>query len=383
MPGVDRVTRVYLDWNATTPPLDDVVRAMAAAAAETWGNPASVHSFGRAARSRVEAAREAVANLAGCDARDVVFTSGGTEANNLALRGAFPPAPRADGASVLVTSRIEHASVVGVAQALEREGRARVRWLRVEPCGLVDLEDLGSALSEGGVRLVAVQAVNSETGVLQPIAQVRELSERAGVRLHVDAVQAFGRTSDVAQRADTRSLAAHKIRGPKSIGALIAARCSALEPVLAGGSQERGMRPGTVDPIAAAGLEVAARHAVNSVERYAALRTLRDRLEAGLLDLAPGAHVNGGSCPRACHVTNISFPEWTGAEFVAALDLEGIAVSSGSACSGGTADPSHVIMAMGDPRAAASAVRFSLGEGTTLEDIEMALAAAHRVLKRM
>lgn len=373
------MNRIYLDWNATTPPRAAVVEAMAEAALEAWGNPSSVHSFGRGARARVERAREAVARLARCDARDVLLTSGGTEANNLALRSAF-----AGDSGVLVTSRLEHPSVTRVAEALERERRARVRWLRVRRDGTIDLTDMEHALAEGDVRLVAVQAVNAETGVIQPVGEVLAMARRAGVRVHVDAVQAFGRTETTWDEADTRSLAAHKMRGPKSIGALAVRPGVRIEPVLLGGSQERGLRPGTVDPSAAAGLEVAATHALTSPPRWRALAPLRDTLEARLLRLGRegGARANGAASERAPHVTNIAFPGWSSPELVAALDLEGVAVSGGSACSAGTAEPSSVLAAMGDEEAATCSVRFSLGEDTSGEDIELALAAAARVFAR-
>jgi cysteine desulfurase len=392
----------YLDWNATTPPLDAVVEAMARAAREAWGNPSSVHATGRRARAHLEDARAAVARLAGCDPRDVLFTSGGTEANNLALRSAFAgtagrsepsdpvgrPAPSdpagrpAPSDPVLVTSRLEHPSVTRVAEALEREGRARVRWVAVRSDGVLDLADLGRALAEGPVRLVAVQAVNAETGVIQPAAEVLAAAHAAGALVHVDAVQAFGRTTDVGAGADTRSLAAHKLRGPKSIGALVSRPGLTVAPVLLGGSQERGVRPGTTDPVAAAGFGAAALHALASPPAWAALAGLRDALEAELLRLEPGARVNGAGAPRMPHVTNVAFPGWRGPELVAALDLEGVAVSAGSACSAGTAEPSPVLLAMGDAEAAAASVRFSLGEGTTVADLEAALVAARRVLGR-
>jgi cysteine desulfurase len=369
--------RVYLDWNATTPPLTEVTAAMAEAAREAWGNPSSVHAFGRAARARVEDARETVARLAKADPRDVLLTSGGTEANNLALRSAF-----ARDGGVLVTSRLEHPSVLRVAEALEREGRARVRWLRVTPDGTIDLDDLRGALSEGGARLVALQAVNAETGVVQPAREAIAMAHAAGVLVHVDAVQVFGRSGDVLEEADTRSLAAHKMRGPKSVGALVSTPGLALAPVLLGGSQERGLRPGTVDPVGAAGLAVAARHAQASPARWAALAPLRDALERGLLALAEGARVHGASAARAPHVTSIAFRGWSSPELGAALDLEGVAASGGSACSAGTAEPSGVLLAMGAGDAATSSVRFSLGEETTAIDVEVALEACARVLAR-
>ncbi|MGD0524946.1 MAG: cysteine desulfurase family protein [Polyangiaceae bacterium] len=370
--------RVYLDWNATTPPLPAVIEAMTQAAREAWGNPSSVHGFGRAARARVEEGREAVAKLAGCDPRDVVLTSGGTEANNLALRAAF-----AGEGGVLVTSRLEHPSVARVAEGLEREGKARVRWLRVLPAGTIDLEDLARALSEGDVRLVALQSVNAETGVVQPVREAIAMAHRARARVHVDTVQSFGRSDEVAADADTRSLAAHKMRGPKSIGALITRPGLPVSPVLLGGSQERGVRPGTVDPVAAAGLAVAARHAAASPARWTALAPLRDALETGLLRHAsPGSRVNGAGAARAPHVASVAFRGWSSPELVAALDLEGVAASGGSACSAGPAAPSTVLSAMGDVEAATSTIRFSVGEDTTDDDVAFALEAAAKVLAR-
>jgi cysteine desulfurase len=282
-----------------------------------------------------------------------------------------------------VTSRLEHPSVARVAEALEREGRARVRWVHVNREGTLDVADLERALAGEGTHVVAVQAVNQETGTIQPIAEVVELARRARAQLHVDAVQAFGRIEEVAEQAATRSLAAHKMRGPKGIGALIRQPGVAMAPVLVGGSQERGLRPGTVDPVAAAGLAVAARHALSSPARWAKLRPLRDAFEAGILRLAAKARLNGATSSRAPHLASVAFPGWSGPELVAALDLEGVAASSGSACSAGTAEPSAPLVAMGDAEAASSTVRFSLGEETTPADIDFALAALERILHRV
>jgi len=322
-----------------------------------------------------------VAALVQCDPRDVVLTSGATEANNLAIRGAFASPHTAAG--VLVTSRLEHPSVTRVAEALERELRARVRWVKVGSDGTIDLADLERALEAPGVRLMAVQAVNQETGAVQPLTEVVELARRSSVLLHVDAVQSFGRLENVAEEAATRSLAAHKMRGPKGIGALIHRPGAPLAPVLVGGSQERGLRPGTVDPVAAAGLAVAARHALTTPARWSGLASLRGALEAGILRLAPSARINAAMAQRAPHVASVAFPGWAGPELVAALDLEGVAASSGSACSAGTAEPSATLLAMGDVEAARSTVRFSLGEDTTSEDIDVALAALARIVRRV
>ena len=386
-------SRVYLDWNATTPPHAEVIAAMLAVLESAWANPSSVHAEGRGARSHVENARAAVAELAGVDPRDIVLTSGGTEANNLALRSAFArtksaasdPAP-----GTLLTSRIEHPSITRVAEALEGEGKARVRWLHVQPSGQIDLEDLEHALAtEPNVRLLALQAVNHETGVIQPTAEAIALASARGVWVHVDAVQAFGRI-DVAGINPacgdglrvTRSLAAHKIRGPKGIGALVTRADIVLEPVLRGGAQERGIRPGTLDPVAAAGFAVAARHARSGQERYERVAKQRDRLEAGLLRIDPRLAINGSVALRAPHVSNVAFSSWNGPELVAALDLEGVSISSGSACSAGTIEPSPVVTAMHDEARARRSVRFSLGDATSPESIDVALAAIARVFAR-
>ncbi len=374
---------VYLDWNATTPPHPAVLDAMRAASGVAWANPASVHGPGRRARAHVEEAREAVAALVGLDARDVVLTSGGTEANNLALALPFGegegPRRRA-----LLVSRIEHPSIVRTAEALGRRG-ILVVWIDPLPSGLVPAaafaEAMQRTLAEADVRLVALQAVNHETGVVQPVAEVAALAHAAGALLHVDAVQAVGRLPPGAwSGADLVSVAAHKIRGPKGVGALCTRAGLKVRPLLFGGAQERGVRPGTQDPVACAGFAEAARRARGAgPEAYARVAEQRDRLEAALVAL--GGLVNGEG-PRAPHVTNLSWPGWRGDELCAALDLEGVAVSSGSACSAGTAEPSPVLTAMTGSARAASAVRVSLGEDTTPEDITSATEAFRRVLRR-
>lgn len=375
--------RVYLDWNATTPPLRAVLQAMMAAGTDAWANPSSVHGHGRLARSRVEDARAAVAGVADVDVRDVIFTSGGTEANNLALRSSFAGAGASGPMPTLVTSRIEHPSVTRVAEALEREGRAKVRWLRVTAHGVVDIDDVDRAIREGGVRVVAVQAVNHETGVFQPVREIVAMAHAKGARVHVDAVQAFGRSADVAGEADTRSLASHKLRGPKGVGALLLKQGTRIEPLIVGGAQERGLRAGTVDPVVCAGLAVAAVHARTSPARYAALAPLRARLEAALVAL--GGQCNTGEAAgveRAPHVASVAWAGWIGAEMAAAIDLEGVSISSGSACSAGTIEPSPVLEAMLGTARASSSVRISLGEETTDADVDACVRAFERVLGR-
>ena len=378
--------RVYLDWNSTTPPLAEVLDTMRDVGARTWGNPSSIHGDGRAARAVVEDARAAVAELCSSDARDVVLTGGGTEANNIAIRSAI-----GDGRPWILASRLEHPSVARVAEALEHEGRARVRWLAILPSGVVDLSDLeravGETLARGErVALVTLQAVNHETGMLQPVKEAVSIAHAAGARVHVDAVQAWGKvdTSAIAG-ADSVSLAAHKIRGPKGVGALVARAGLRLTPVLLGGAQEKGLRPGTIDPVLAAGLGVAATQASGGSVRYARIAARRDALEQALLTMLQGesaARVAGDTALRAPHVSMLVWPGWSGAELVAALDLEGVSVSSGAACSAGTVEPSPVLAAMLGDRDAASGIRCSLGETTTDEDITTAIAAFRRVTSR-
>jgi len=374
---------VYLDWNATAPLHEAAIAAMTEAISGGWANPASVHGPGRAARRHVEGARAAVGLLTRADPRDVILTSGGTEANNLALRSLFTLPTAGSGRPSLIVSRIEHPSVLRTAEALERE-HVHVSWLDPGEDGRVDPAAVERALTSGsaGARLVSLQAVNHETGVLQPLAEVKEICGRFGAFLHTDAVQAIGRLSESTFRgADLTSLASHKVRGPKGIGALATACGIKIAPLLRGGEQERGVRPGTQDPVAAAGFR-AALERTDGPARYAAVAPLRDKLEHEILELEPKATVNGSRAQRAPHVLNISIPGWLGPELAAALDLEGVAVSSGSACSAGTADPSPVIAAMAGIARAKSALRISLGESTTELEIAEAIAALHRVFAR-
>jgi cysteine desulfurase len=380
--------RVYLDHNATTPPHPLVLAKMAEVAEVAWANPSSVHHFGQRARAELDACRAAVARLVGMSARDVVLTSGGTEANNLALRHAFAKhaGPSGDGepARRLVVSALEHPSVTGPARALEREGVA-VDWLLCHPSGRIDPSDVARAL-QSGPALVSVAAVNHETGVVQPIEAIAACARDAGAQLHVDAVQAVGRLEPSSWAgADLVTVAAHKIRGPKGIGALVTRPGLKLHPLLVGGEQERGLRPGTQSAALAAGFAVAAAHGLTGPERYRALEPLRDRLEVELIALGRRFDIDvvvNGEGRRAPHISNCSWPGWRSAELCAALDLEGVAVSSGSACSAGTAEPSTVIAAMLGTARAAAAVRISLGETSRSDDLEAATRAWTCVLER-
>lgn len=370
------MTRTYLDWNATTPPCDEVWAAMEEARRTTWANPASIHGDGRAARAAVEQARAAVGAWAGAHPRDVVLTSGGTEANNLALHSAC-----ARGPSTLLLSKMEHPSVRVVAEALAERGDVDVGWIGTAADGRIDVDDLLArvAAAKTPYVVVALQAVNQETGVRMDVERACRALKGRDVWVHVDAVQAAARVDIDLTAATTVSVAAHKLRGPKGIGALAMVRPVPLVPRQLGGSQERGLRAGTVDPVAAAGFGVAIGRARVAIERWGSLAPLRDAVERAILDRVPGARPVAPA-HRLAHVSSLVVPGWRGAELVAALDLEGVSISSGSACSAGTIEPSPVVREICGEEAASSAVRISLGEETTAADVERARAAIARVL---
>jgi cysteine desulfurase len=360
--------RVYLDWNATTPLRLEARQAMATA----WdieGNPSSVHAEGRQARRVVEEARASIAGAVGALPRDVVFTSGGTEANALALtpglrRGPGPPVKR------LLVSAIEHASVL----AGGRFPAEAIGTIGVTRSGLLDLDQLRSALVGGPPALVSIMLANNETGALQPISAAGEIVHAAGGLLHVDAIQALGKIPfDInAVNADLVTVSAHKIGGPKGVGALILAEgLLGFEPLLRGGGQERGHRAGTENVAGIAGFGAAVKAAMGAMEADGIrLETLRNRLETGLRQ-TPGAVVFSEEAPRLPNTTLFTVPGLKAETAVIGFDLAGIAVSSGSACSSGKVQPSHVLQAMGfGPETAQGAVRLSLGWSTTVDDID-------------
>ena len=375
--------RIYLDWNATTPLRAEARQAMAAAWALP-GNPSSVHAEGRQARRMIEEARTAVAEAVGAQPRNLVFTSSGTEANALALtlglrKGAGAPVER------LVVSAIEHASVL----AGGRFPPDAISRTQVTPSGVVDLNRLASLLETGGPALVSIMAANNETGALQPVREAAEIVHRAGGLLHVDAIQAFGKISfDINEiGADVVTLSAHKIGGPKGIGALVLADgIEGIDPLLRGGGQEMGRRAGTENVAGIAGFGAAVRAAIGAREADAAhLEGLRKRLEKGLKETA-GTVVFSIDVPRLPNTTLFTIPGLRAETAVIGFDLEGIAVSSGSACSSGKVQPSHVLEAMGfGAKLAQGAVRLSLGWSTTEADVESCLKAwrklAHTLLR--
>lgn len=365
--------RVYLDWNATTPLRPEAREAMAAA----WdlsGNPSSVHAEGRASRRLVEDARAVIAGALGADARNVVFTSGGTEANSLALT---PGLRRNSGLSInrLVVSAIEHASVLTGG----RFPREAIEILGVGKSGVVDLDHLREILAHGPPALVSVMSANNETGALQPVAEIADIVHDAGSLLHVDAVQTLGRISfDInILKADLISVSAHKIGGPKGVGALVLADgLNGLEAAIRGGGQEKGRRAGTENVPGIVGFGAAVKAAVASLDDdMGRIENLRKRLETGLRQTR-GVFVFSENAPRLPNTTLFTGPGLKAETAVIGFDLEGIAVSSGSACSSGKVQPSHVLQAMGfATEPAKGAVRLSLGWSTCDADINRCLQA--------
>lgn len=372
--------RVYLDHNATTPVRPEVVAAMAACLSGDPGNPSSLHGYGRAAARLREEARRTLAGAAGCDPEEVVFTSGGTEADNLVLRGSLAP-----GRSHLVTAATEHEAVLHTAQALEAAG-ARLTVVGVDADGLVDPAAVRAAIRPD-TALVSIMAANNETGVLAPIGEIGQACRVAGVPLHVDAVQFFGKEPFAfgSLPVEFASISAHKIGGPKGIGALLVRRGRRLSPQVTGGGQERRVRPGTENLPGMVGFAEAARSAVEGLDAdVARVSALRDRLERGILAAAPGSRVNGAGAPRLSNTSNVSFAGLDGETLLVALDLLGVAVSTGAACNAGATEPSHVLLAMGRSREeAAGSIRFSLGPATTEADIQYVLEALEEVLARV
>ncbi len=365
--------RVYLDWNATTPLRPEARDAMAAAW-EMAGNPSSVHAEGRQARRLLEYARAAIAAAVGARSQDVVFTSGGTEANALALT---PGLRRGAGEVVrrLLVSAVEHTSVLSGG----RFSPEAIGIIPVTGSGLVDIDRLRKLLAAGPPALVSVMLANNETGALQPVGEVAEIVHEAGALLHVDAIQAFGKIPfDIkVMKADLVTLSAHKIGGPKGVGALVLAEdVQGLEPLLRGGGQELGRRAGTENVAGIAAFGAAVRAAMAALEGDAArLRGLRDRLEAGLKQTL-GMIVFAEDVPRLPNTTLFTVPGLKAETAVIGFDLGGIAVSSGSACSSGKVQPSHVLAAMGvGGELAQGAVRLSMGWSTTETDIDLALQA--------
>ena len=362
---------IYLDHAATTPVRAEVLEAMQPFFGPRFGNPSSTHRWGREARVALDEARERLARCLGASPDELCFTSGGTEADNMAVLGGWR-ARHATGRRAVVSTPIEHKAVLAAVHQVAREG-GEERLTAMRPDGLVD-EGSFDALVDESVALCSVMWVNNELGVIQPIARLAERARRSGAVFHTDAVQAFGKVGiDVATvPVDALTISGHKIGAPKGIGAIFIRRGTSLEPLFHGGSQDRGRRPGTENVAAAVGLARAAELAVaERAEEWRRLERMRDALETALLERIPDAVVHGRGAPRAPHVLNISVPGTDSESLLMALDLAGVACSSGSACQSGSVTPSHVLAAIGVPHELASAaIRMSLGCLTTPDCVQ-------------
>jgi cysteine desulfurase len=379
--------RVYFDYNATTPLAPEVIEAVVGATRDQFGNASSVHHFGQQAKALLDNARSAVATLVNGDPSEVVFTSGGTESDNLAIRGAagIYDGLEPTGRRHLIASAIEHEAVLNTLKALARRGW-RTTLLPVGQTGVLSPDRLRELITDD-TALVSVMHANNEIGTIQPIAELATIAHERGALMHTDAVQSVGKIPvDVrALGVDLLSLSAHKFNGPKGAGALWVRRGTRMQPILTGGKQERSRRAGTENVPALAGLGVAAHLAAGKMAAEdARVGALRDRLEAGILRSVPGTVVNGAPRLRVPNTTNISFDRVEAESLLIALDLDGIAVSTGSACSSGTLEPSHVLRAMGFPaHRTQNSLRFSLGLFSTEEEVDRVIEVLPRLVDKL
>jgi cysteine desulfurase len=376
--------RVYFDYNATTPPTPEVLEAVLRTSRDLFGNASSVHHFGQQAKAALDEARSALAALLRADPSEVVFTGGGTEADNFAIRGAAE-ALEPTNKRHLVASAIEHEAVLNTFKALARRGW-RTTLLKVDQSGVVAPDRLREAMTDE-TALVSVMHANNEIGTIQPIAELAQIAHERGALFHTDAVQSVGKIPvDVrALGIDLLALSAHKFNGPKGVGALWVKRGTRMQPILTGGKHERNRRAGTENVPAIAGLGVAAGLAVTKLDSEGArVGALRDRLEQGILSAVPNTAINGGASPRVPNTTNISFDRIEAESLLIALDLEGVAVSTGSACSSGTLEPSHVLRAMGFPaHRTQNSLRFSLGLYSTDAEVNRVVDVLPRLVEKL
>ncbi len=372
--------RVYFDNNATTPVLPDVFEAMRPYFGEHFGNASSIHHHGQETRAAVERARESVAALLGCRASEIVFTSGGTEGDNLAIFGLVRAGDH------VVTSTIEHHAVLNACKHLESLG-CEVSYVPVDGGGRVDPGDVRRALRRN-TKLITVMMANNETGVLQPVAEIGKLAAEADVYFHTDGVQAAGKVPIEVNRigCDLLSISGHKMHAPQGVGALYVRKGTILQPMLYGGRHERSRRAGTENVPGIVALGKAAELAREALQRgdLAGMSAMRDQLQHEILTHVDAAGVNGDGALRVPNTTNIYFDHIEGEAMVIALDLKGLAVSTGAACSSGAIEPSHVLTAMGlSPDRARASIRFSLGKQSTPEDVEFALSLIPSTVARL
>ncbi len=372
--------RIYLDNNATTPVLPEVFEAMRPYFGEQFGNASSIHHHGQQTRAAVEDARESVAELLGCRASEIVFTSGGTEADNLAIAGLVGAGDH------VITSSIEHHAVLLACKHLEEIG-AEVTVLPVDGRSLVDPADVRRALRPN-TKLISVMMANNETGVLQSVEEIGRIAAEAGVCFHTDAVQAAAKVAIDVTRIGCQllSISGHKIHAPQGVGALYVRKGTRIQPLFYGGRHERSRRAGTENVPGIVGLGKAAKIAKEALDRGddQKMAAMRDRLQQGILAQVGDAGVNGDGAPRVPNTTNIHFDHIDGEAMVIALDLKGLAISTGAACSSGAIEPSHVLVAMGlRTDQARASIRFSLGKQTVAEDIDIALALVPETVARL
>ena len=376
--------RVYFDYNATTPLAPEAIEAVVRATRELFGNASSVHHFGQQAKAALDEARSAVAALINGDPSEIIFTSGGTEADNFAIRGAAEALEPA-GRRHLVASAIEHEAVLNTLKALARRGW-RTTLVPVDQSGIVSPDRVREAVT-GETALVSVMHANNEIGTIQPIAEIAAIAHERGAVMHTDAIQSVGKIPvDVrALGVDLLALSAHKFNGPKGAGVLWVKRGTRMQPLLTGGKHERNRRAGTENVPAIAGLGVAAQLARSKTDAEAArVAGLRDRLETGILRDVPGSVVNGARAARVPNTTNISFDRVEAESLLIALDLEGVAVSTGSACSSGALEPSHVLRAMGFPaHRTQNSLRFSLGMFSTDAEVDHVIAILPSIVDKL
>jgi cysteine desulfurase len=376
--------RIYLDHNATTPVDSVAAEAMTRALQSLFGNASSVHYYGQQAKTELDAARSSVASLVGADPSEIIFTSGGTEADNFAIRG-VAEALEVTGRKHLVTSGIEHEAVLNTFKALAKRGW-KTTILPLDATGIVSVERLRDAVTDDTV-LVSLMHANNEIGTIQPIPALAAAAHERGALFHTDAVQSAGKIPvDVrALGVDLLSLSAHKFYGPKGAGALWVKRGVRLAPFLSGGKQERNRRAGTENVPGLIGMGVAAERALRKMpEESVRLAALRDRLESAILASVPNTVVNGSRDARVPNTTNISFDRIEAESLLIALDLEGVAVSTGSACSSGTLEPSHVLKAMNlSSHRAQNSIRFSLGATNTEEQIDRVVEILPRIVAKL
>jgi cysteine desulfurase len=377
----------YLDYAATTPVFPEAAAAMQRFLSDTFGNPSGAHAAARAAKSALEDAREQIAAELGAEPHEIVVTGGGTEADNLAVKGAARAAREAGAGDGVVTTAFEHKGVLAPCDRLGREG-FRVTRVAVDGDGIVDLDALAAALDDRTV-VVSVMLVNNEVGTIQPLGAVAELVRARAPRavLHTDAVQAVPwlDVADAASVAGLASVSAHKFGGPKGVGALVRRRDTRLEPLIEGGGQEWGLRSGTADVAGAVGMAVALR--VTSERRpaeVARIGPLRDRLAAGLAERVPGCFVNGDPARKVAGNCHVGFPGVEAETLLVALDRDGVCAAAGSSCTSGATEPSHVLAAMGVPRdAALASIRLSLGYASTDADVDTALDVIPRAVEQL